>query len=69
MAECLGSFLACAGLGHGQHRGEQRMREAYFTYEYKKISELFFEMKSASIPMAIVLDEYGSTSGILTSRL
>lgn len=42
------------------------MREAYFTYEYKKISELFFEMKSASIPMAIVLDEYGSTSGILT---
>ena len=34
------------------------MREAYFTYEYKKISELFFEMKSASIPMAIVLDEY-----------
>lgn len=42
------------------------MREAYFTYEYKKISELFFEMKSESIPMAIVLDEYGSTSGILT---
>ncbi len=42
------------------------MREAYFTYEYKKISELFFEMKEASIPMAIVLDEYGSTSGILT---
>ena len=42
------------------------MREAYFTYEYKKISELFFEMKAASIPMAIVLDEYGSTSGILT---
>lgn len=42
------------------------MREPYFTYEYKKISELFFEMKQESIPMAIVLDEYGSTSGILT---
>lgn len=42
------------------------MREPYFTYEYKKISELFFEMKKQSIPMAIVLDEYGSTSGILT---
>ena len=42
------------------------MREPYFTYEYKKISELFFEMKQASIPMAIVLDEYGSTSGMLT---
>lgn len=42
------------------------MREPYFTYEYKKISELFFEMKQASIPMAIVLDEYGATAGILT---
>lgn len=42
------------------------MREAYFTYEYKKISELFFEMKQESIPMAIVLDEYGATAGILT---
>lgn len=42
------------------------MREPYFTYEYKKISELFFEMKQESIPMAIVLDEYGSTSGMLT---
>lgn len=42
------------------------MREAYFTFEYKKTSELFFEMKQESIPMAIVLDEYGSTSGMLT---
>ncbi len=42
------------------------MREPFFTYEYKKISDLFFEMKQASIPMAIVLDEYGSTSGLLT---
>ncbi len=42
------------------------MREPYITYEYKKISELFREMKKESIPMAIVLDEYGSVSGILT---
>lgn len=42
------------------------MREAYFTYEYKKTSELFVEMKQESMPMAIVLDEYGSTSGMLT---
>ena len=42
------------------------MREPYFTYENKKKSELFFEMKQESIPMAIVLDEYGATSGILT---
>lgn len=42
------------------------MREPYFTYEYKKISELFFEMKHESIPMAMVLDEYGATAGLLT---
>lgn len=42
------------------------MREPYFTYEYKKTSELFFEMKQESIPMAIVLDEYGATAGLLT---
>lgn len=42
------------------------MREPYFTYEYKKISELFFEMKKETIPMAIVLDEYGATAGLLT---
>ena len=42
------------------------LREPYFTYEYKKISELFFEMKKESIPMAIVLDEYGATAGLLT---
>lgn len=42
------------------------MREPYFTYEYKKISELFFEMKRESIPMAVVLDEYGATAGLLT---
>ena len=45
---------------------KELMREPYFTYEYKKTSELFFEMKQDSIPMAIVLDEYGSTSGMLT---
>jgi CBS domain containing-hemolysin-like protein len=42
------------------------MREPYFTYEYKKTSELFIEMRKDSIPMAIVLDEYGSTAGVIT---
>ncbi len=38
----------------------------YFTYEYRKSQTLFFEMKKESIPMAIVLDEYGATAGLLT---
>lgn len=42
------------------------MREPYFTYEYKKTSELLIEMRRDSIALAIVLDEYGATVGLLT---
>lgn len=42
------------------------LREAYFTYEYKNISELLVEMRQASFNIAIVLDEYGETSGLIT---
>lgn len=42
------------------------LRDAYFTYEFKKTSDLMIEMRKASIPMAIVLDEYGVTAGLLT---
>lgn len=42
------------------------LREAYFTYEYKNISELLVEMRNASFNIAIVLDEYGETAGLIT---
>lgn len=42
------------------------MRDAYFTYEFKKTSELLIEMRRDSIPMEIVLDEYGATAGLIT---
>lgn len=42
------------------------LREAYFTYEYKSISELLAEMRSTSLNIAIVLDEYGETAGLIT---
>ena len=42
------------------------IREAYFTYEHKNVSDLFMEMRKASIPLAIVLDEYGVTAGLIT---
>lgn len=42
------------------------LREAYFTYEYKNISELLVEMRDASLNIAIVLDEYGATAGLIT---
>lgn len=42
------------------------IREAHVTYEYKNVSELFMEMRKDSIPMTIVLDEYGALSGLIT---
>lgn len=42
------------------------LREAYFTYEHKSISELLVEMRQASLNIAIVLDEYGETAGLIT---
>lgn len=42
------------------------MREPYFTYEHKNTSDLFLEMKTSSISLAIVLDEYGVTAGLIT---
>ena len=42
------------------------LRNAYFTYEYKNISELLVEMRDSSFNIAIVLDEYGETAGLIT---
>lgn len=42
------------------------LREPYFTYESKKLSELMFEMRKASVNIVIVLDEYGVTAGLIT---
>ena len=42
------------------------IREPYFTYEQKNTSELFLEMQKNSINIAIVLDEYGATAGMIT---
>lgn len=42
------------------------LREAYYTYEYKKTSELFVDMRQQYVSMAIVLDEYGATAGVVT---
>ena len=41
-------------------------REPYFTYEHKNTADLFVEMRKSSIPLAIVLDEYGVTAGMIT---
>ena len=42
------------------------MREAYFVPESKDIDELFKEMQQNKVQMAVVIDEYGGTAGVIT---
>ena len=44
----------------------QIIRQPYYTHEHKKTTELFVEMKSYRVNIAIVLDEYGGAAGMLT---
>ena len=42
------------------------LRSVLYTHEHKKTSDLLLEMKKSSTNLAIVLDEYGVTSGMVT---
>ncbi len=42
------------------------MREAYYTYEYKKTADLMMEMREITANVAFVLNEYGATVGMIT---
>ena len=42
------------------------LREAHFVFEHKKIRELLAEMMEASVSIAVVVDEYGDWTGIIT---
>ena len=45
---------------------DKYIRDVYSTHEYKKIRDLFNEMKKKRNHMAIVRDEYGGTIGLVT---
>lgn len=42
------------------------LREAFFTYEYKKTADLMIEMRAKGTNVAFVLNEYGATVGMIT---
>lgn len=42
------------------------LRKVYYTYERKKTSDLFVEMREKATSLAIVLDEYGSAVGMIS---
>jgi len=42
------------------------LREGYYTYEYKKTADLLLEMRLITTNVALVLNEYGATVGMIT---
>lgn len=55
-----------AGGGEASFRVENIMREPTFTPDTKRLNVLLKEFRSARSHMAIVLDEYGGTGGLVT---
>ena len=58
--------LIIAGQNKDDFKVIDYMREPYYTFEFKKIKELFNEMKKTRNHISVVLDEYGGTVGIVT---
>ena len=54
-------------INHGSEFGwQQLVRKPYFVPEHKKINDLLADFQSNKIHMAIVVDEYGSTLGLVS---
>ncbi len=54
-------------INHGDEFGWQKLiRKPYFVPEHKKINDLLADFQSNKVHMAIVVDEYGSTLGLVS---
>ncbi len=42
------------------------LRDAHYTYEYKKIADLMYEMREKTTNVSFVLNEYGAAVGMIT---
>jgi len=59
-------LLAEIGKTDGQFKLRDKMRDAYFVPESKPLRVLLHEFQNQKLHIAIVLDEYGGTAGIVT---
>ena len=42
------------------------LRDAHYTYEYKKVADLLYELREKTTSMTFVLNEYGAAVGMIT---
>ena len=47
-------------------RVEDIRRDAYYTYEFKKVADLLYELRKKTASVTFVLNEYGATVGMIT---
>jgi CBS domain containing-hemolysin-like protein len=59
-------FLAARPLMKPAQRGHTLIRPPLFVLETKKLVDLFAELTRAKMKMAILIDEYGGVSGLVT---
>jgi len=55
-----------AGAKKDEFKVESYMRDPFFSLEQKRTRELFTEMRRENISLAIILDEYSGTAGLLS---
>jgi len=59
-------LLAEIGKTVGQFKLRDKMRDAYFVPESKPLRALLHEFQNQKLHIAVVLDEYGGTAGVVT---
>ena len=59
-------LLVLMDTGAGKRPVADLMRKPYFVPETKRVSELLRELQAAKVHMAVVVDEFGGTAGLVT---
>lgn len=59
-------LLAAIRKGNAVATIGEMLRDAYFVPEAKKVDDLMTEMQTRRVHMAVVVDEYGGTAGVVT---